>query len=186
MIGKGANSAGDVSIAIGFNSAITATGDSTICIGGASSASGSASVVVGDSATGNHPSGVSIGTLAQTGAPQGVAVGRATLVQDDAVGVGFEAQAGPQGTAIGSRANTAGGTDQVAIGANATTAAGPAVAYIQFSDAMGTSYGTNTGLLQFPDNAAAIAGGLAPGALYIIGVNGAAVSSPAMLAIVTP
>ena len=186
VIGKGANSAGDVSIAIGFNSAITATGDSTICIGGASSASGNSSVVIGDSATGNHASGVSIGTLAQTGAPQGVAIGRNSLTQDDAVAVGFEAQAGPEGTAIGSRANTLAATGQVAIGANASTATGPAVPYIQFSEAMANSYGTNTGLLQFPDNAAALAGGLPPGAVYIIGVNGATVSSPAMLAIVTP
>ena len=186
VIGKGANSAADVSIAIGFNAAIAATGDSTVCIGGASGASGDSSVVIGDSATGNHSSSVSIGTLAQTFAPQGTAVGRNTGALDDAIAIGFNAQAGPQGTSLGANANTAGGVDQVAIGANATTAGGPNQPYVQFSNALGASYGTNTGLLQFPDNAAALAGGIPVGGLYIIGVTGGAVSSPAMLAIVTP
>ena len=57
---------------------------------------------------------------------------------------------------------------------------------IAFSDGMGSSYGVNTGDLQFPDNGAALAGGLPVGAIYVVGPNGGPVSDPAILAIVTP
>lgn len=186
VIGKGASSEADVSIAIGFNAAITPTGGSTICIGGASSASGASSVVIGDSALGNHASGVSIGTLAQTGAPQGVAIGRNSLAQDDAVAVGFEANAGPEGTAIGSRANSASAAAQVAIGANASTLGGPLVPYIQFSDAIGNSYNVNAITdLQAPNNAGAAAKNIPVGGIYVVGPAAGPPSDPAVLAIRT-
>ena len=186
VIGKGASSEADVSIAIGFNAAITPTGGSTICIGGASSASGASSVVIGDSALGNHASGVSIGTLAQTGAPQGVAIGRTSLAQDDAVAVGFEANAGPEGTAIGSRANSASAAAQVAIGANASTLGGPLVPYIQFSDAIGNSYNVNAITdLQAPNNAGAAAKNIPVGGIYVVGPAAGPPSDPAILAIRT-
>ncbi len=184
VIGKGANSAGDVSIAIGFNAAVAASGNSTVCIGGASGASGNSSVVIGDSAQGNHPSSIAIGVLAQTGAPQGTAIGQNSLAQDDSVALGFGSQAGPEGTAIGANSNSASATSQVAIGANASTVGGPAAPYIQFSEALANGYRNNTALLQFPNNGAALAGGLPVGALYIIGTTGAPVSDPAAIAMV--
>jgi len=45
-------------------------------------------------------------------------------------------------------------------------------------------YRNNTALLQFPNNGAALAGGLPVGALYIIGTTGAAISDPAAIAMV--
>jgi len=75
--------------------------------------------------------------------------------------------------------------DQVMIGPAANPAA-INTPLICFGDAVGTGYGTPGHLTLQPDNAAALAAGLPIGSIYIVGVAGGPVPSPATLAIVTP
>ena len=76
-------------------------------------------------------------------------------------------------------------SDQIMIGPGANPAA-INTPLISFGDAVGTGYGTVGHLTLQPDNAAALAAGLPVGSIYIVGVAGGAIPSPALLAIVTP
>ena len=161
--------AGVASLTGAFNTIMGATAAGSMTVGGSNTivgergaqtlVNGSSNVIVGKGANVNDP-----------------AASESTIIGTSAIGP-------ESATVIGNGAN-ANNPEQVIIGSGAT-GGGVAAPFIAFSDGMGSSYGSNTALLQFPDNAAAIAGGLPVGSIYVIGPTGGAVSNPAALAIVT-
>ena len=158
--------------------ASTTSDSSTIVGSGAAGALtiGSDETIIGERAAQTLVDGnncVIIGKSADVNDP---AANEATIIGTLAIGPG-------NATVIGSGAN-ANNPDQVVIGAGATSA-GIAAPYIAFSDALGGSYGANTGILQAPDNAGAAAIGLPIGAVYIVGPTGGAPADPAIMAIRT-
>ena len=144
--------AGVASLTGAFNTVMGATAAGSMTIGGSNTIIGER----GANALVNGSSNVVIGSRADVNDP---AAGESVIIGAGAIGPG-------SATVIGNGAN-ANNSEQVIIGSGATSG-GVAAPFIAFSDGMGSSYGTNTALLQFPNNAAAIAGGLPVGSIYML------------------
>ena len=196
--------AGEECTFVGTSAGQTMTGNENTGVGhrvfsGAAAAAGNTGVGAGaavnlDTGENNVVIGKAVAADLETGA-ENVIIGSAANILDVAdsssVIIGANSIAPSEAVAIGQGAN-ANNAGQVIIG-NGATGAGKAQAMIAFGTTVGNAYGVigpggggpASPEMQFPNNAAAAAGGIPVGGLYTVGPLGGPASDPAILAIRT-
>ncbi|WP_175952288.1 ESPR-type extended signal peptide-containing protein [Burkholderia sp. BCC0405] len=136
--GTGANASGGTSVAVGVNSAATAT--STTALGYAASATTHWAIAIGSTSSASGESAIALGTVANATGDNSLAIGASTRATDTnsiALGNGA-ASTGANATAIG-RLATAGAVNTTVLGGSANATGTNATAVGQSSAASGLS-----------------------------------------------